>query len=87
LQTHGAAVAELEEIAECYGTAALSAAAEHTRGALELASGNADEAVAHLVSGQRLWLRVEPPGHPSSRTRTKSDCGHFIRAACLAGCR
>ena len=56
-----AAVAELEETAEAYGTAALGAAAEHARGALELASGNADEAAARLVSAQRLWLRVEAP--------------------------
>ena len=56
-----AAVAELEETAEVYGTAALGAAAEHARGALELASGNTDEAAARLASGQRLWLRVEAP--------------------------
>jgi hypothetical protein len=56
-----AAVAELEETAEAYGTAAIGAAAEHARGALELASGNSDEAAARLVSGQRLWLRVEAP--------------------------
>ena len=56
-----AAVAELEETAEAYGTAALGAAAEHARGALELASGNSDEAAARLASGQRLWLRVEAP--------------------------
>ena len=56
-----AAVAELEETGKRYGTAALRAAAEHTHGALDLASGNADEAAARLVSGQRLWLRLEAP--------------------------
>jgi tetratricopeptide (TPR) repeat protein len=55
------AVAELEEIAETFGTAALGAAAAHARGALELAAGNAEEAAANLVAGQRLWLRVEAP--------------------------
>jgi tetratricopeptide (TPR) repeat protein len=63
-----AAVAELEETAELYGTAALGAAAEHARGALELASGNADEAVARLSSGQRLWLGVEAP-YDAARAR------------------
>jgi len=56
-----AAVTELEETAQRYGTAALGAAAEHTRGALDLASGNTDEAAAHLASAQRLWLHVEAP--------------------------
>jgi ATP/maltotriose-dependent transcriptional regulator MalT len=55
------AVAELEEIAETFGTAALGAAAAHARGALELAAGNAEEAAANLIAGQRLWLRVEAP--------------------------
>jgi tetratricopeptide (TPR) repeat protein len=55
------AVEELEGTAERYGTAALSAAAEHSRGAVELASGNADEAATHLASGQRLWVRAEAP--------------------------
>jgi tetratricopeptide (TPR) repeat protein len=56
-----AAVAELEETAETYGTPALGAAAEHARGALELATGNGDEAAARLASGQRLWFRVDAP--------------------------
>ena len=56
-----AAVTELEETAHRYGTAALGAAAEHARGALELASGNVDQAAAHLASAQRQWLRVEAP--------------------------
>lgn len=55
------AVEELEGTAERYGTAALNAAAEHSRGAVELASGNAQEAATHLASCQRLWLRVEAP--------------------------
>src|SRR5262249_48535542 len=52
-----AAVVELEETAERYGTLALAAAAEHARGALELATENSDAALAHLASAQRLWLR------------------------------
>jgi tetratricopeptide (TPR) repeat protein len=68
LEAARAAVAELEETAELYGTAALGAAAEHARGALELASGNADEAVARLSSGQRLWLGVEAP-YDAARAR------------------
>ena len=55
------AVAELEETAERYGTAALGAAAEHAGGALELASGNADRALTRLASGQRLWRSVKAP--------------------------
>jgi tetratricopeptide (TPR) repeat protein len=60
------AVAELEETAERYRTAALRAAAEHARGAVELASGNEDQAATRLVSAQRLWLRVEAP-HDAAR--------------------
>jgi len=56
-----AAVAELEETAQRYGTQALAAAAEHTRGAVELANGNTEQAAARLLHGQRLWLRVEAP--------------------------
>jgi tetratricopeptide (TPR) repeat protein len=55
------AIAELEETAQRYGTAALDAAAKHNRGALELASGDVDQATARLASAQRLWLRVEAP--------------------------
>ena len=55
------AVAELEETAHRYGTPALAAAAEHTRGALELAMGNPEQAAARLLSSQRLWLSVEAP--------------------------
>jgi tetratricopeptide (TPR) repeat protein len=56
-----AAVAELEETARRYGTPALAAAAEHTRGALELATGNTEQAAARLLYAQRLWLRAEAP--------------------------
>jgi hypothetical protein len=54
-----AAVAELEDTAARCGTTALGAAAQHARGALELASGNENEAATRLVSAQRLWLHVE----------------------------
>jgi tetratricopeptide (TPR) repeat protein len=70
-------VAELEETAETYGTPALGATAERARGAYELASGNAAEAVGHLTSGQRLWLRVEAP-YDAART------GELLAEAYLA---
>src|SRR5262249_47361819 len=55
------AVAELEETAETYGITALQAAAEHARGELELATGDAAEAAHRLASAQRLWHGVEAP--------------------------
>jgi len=55
------AVAELEETAETYDIPALQAAAEHARGELELAGGNAAEAARRLASAQRLWHGVEAP--------------------------
>jgi hypothetical protein len=78
------AVAELEETAETYGSAALGAAAAHARGALELASGNASEAAARLVSGQRLWLRVEAP-YEAARAGELLAEAHLSRGDADAG--
>jgi tetratricopeptide (TPR) repeat protein len=73
-----AAVAELEETAETYGTQALGAAAEYARGALELAAGNADEAAARLASSQRLWLRVDAP-YDAARAGEQLAEAHVLR--------
>ena len=79
-----AAVAELEETAETYGTPALGAAAEHARGALELAADNADEAAARLASGQRLWLRVDAP-YDAARAGELLAEAHLHRGDAAAG--
>jgi tetratricopeptide (TPR) repeat protein len=55
------AVGELEESAEIYDTPAINAAAEHARGALELATGNPTEAASRLTSAARLWQRIDAP--------------------------
>jgi tetratricopeptide (TPR) repeat protein len=79
-----AAVAELEETAETYSTPALGAAAEHARGALELAAGNADEAVTRLTSAQRLWLRVDAP-YDAARAGELLAEAHLQRGDSAAG--
>jgi hypothetical protein len=84
VQTARAAVAELEETAETYGTHALGAAAEHARGALELAEGNAEEAAARLASGQRLWLRVDAP-YDAARAGELLAEAHVRRGDVAAG--
>jgi tetratricopeptide (TPR) repeat protein len=70
------AVAELEEIAELYGMPALGAASAHARGELELATGNADEAVARLQSAYRLWQTVDAP-YESARSRAALADAHL----------
>ncbi len=78
---HGSArsgVAELEETAETYGIAALGAAAEHARGGLELATGDAAEAASRLASALRLWRRVEAP-YEAARARELLAEAHLAR--------
>jgi hypothetical protein len=88
------AVTELEETAETYDIPALSAAAEHARGELELATGDAAEAALRLASGQRLWQQVEAP-YEAARARELLAEAHLshgdrdsgvleLRAACTA---
>ena len=60
-ETAGRAVAELEEIAAVYGTAALRAAAQYARGRLELEKGAATEAIRRLGAAQRLWREAQDP--------------------------
>jgi tetratricopeptide (TPR) repeat protein len=73
-----AAVGELEETAEIYGTAALAAAADHARGAFELAAGDAAEAASRLVSAERSWQRLEAP-YDAARTRLLLAEAHLAR--------
>ena len=73
------AVAELEETAETYGLAALGAAASHARGQLELAAGDADEAVARLQSAQRSWQQLEAP-YESARAQALLAEAHALRS-------
>jgi hypothetical protein len=60
-ETARSAVSELEAIAQTYDTPALGAAAEHSRGQLELATGDPTEAAHRLTSAQRLWRHAEAP--------------------------
>jgi tetratricopeptide (TPR) repeat protein len=55
------AVADLEQSAEIYDTPAIKAAAEHARGALELAEGNPIEAAGRLRTAAQLWQRIQAP--------------------------
>jgi len=56
-----AAVAELEQTAELYERPAITAAAEHARGTLELAQDDPAEAARRLRSALRLWQGVGAP--------------------------
>ena len=55
------AAAELEETAATYGSPTLLAAARHAIGAVALAAGEHEAAVAHLVAAQRLWQEARAP--------------------------
>ena len=55
---------------------ALGAVASHARGALELATGNADEAAARLQSAYRLWQAVEAP-YEAARSRAALADAHL----------
>jgi class 3 adenylate cyclase len=64
----GDAVAELEAIAEAYGTPALHAAALTARGSREVRSGEHDAAVSTLRHALRLWQEIDAP-YEAARTR------------------
>jgi DNA-binding NarL/FixJ family response regulator len=64
----GAAAAELAGIAGDYGTAALRAAADHARGVVLLAEGEAGAAVAVLRGAWRAWRELEVP-YEAARVR------------------
>jgi DNA-binding NarL/FixJ family response regulator len=62
------AAAELAAIAGDYGTLALRAAADHARGAVLLAGGDAAAAVAALRAAWRAWHELEVP-YEAARAR------------------
>jgi tetratricopeptide (TPR) repeat protein len=55
------AAQELETITETYGSPALVASAELARGAVELARGNAEEALRRLGRARRIWTEIDLP--------------------------
>jgi class 3 adenylate cyclase len=61
LDTAAAASAELETIAEQYGSTAIRAAAASARGAVLLAKGEIEPAIQALVQGRHLWQVVGAP--------------------------
>ena len=61
LDTAGEAAAELETITRTYTSPALVASAALARGRVELARGQAQEAVAHLRRACRVWTGIELP--------------------------
>jgi DNA-binding CsgD family transcriptional regulator len=73
----GTASRELDELAERYESAMLSAMAAHARGAVALAEGDAHVAVAELRWAQRIWLELDAP-YEVARTRA------LIANACAA---
>jgi DNA-binding NarL/FixJ family response regulator len=71
------ACCELEEIAGSFDTGMLRAMAAHARGAVELAAGDAQAAVASLRQAFDAWQRIEAP-YVAARVRL------LIGAACRA---
>jgi hypothetical protein len=63
------AAEELETITETYGSPALVASAALARGSVELARGNAEEALRHLGRARRIWIEIDLP-FELARTRT-----------------
>lgn len=59
---------ELKEIAESFGTDVPAAMAAHARGAVELAEGDAQSALASLEQAWRIWQKVDTP-YPAARAR------------------
>lgn len=78
VQSARASAVELEETAGTYGTTALCAAAECAWGAVELAEGNAVEAVSRLSSGERLWRETGAP-YEAGRARALLAEAHLAR--------
>jgi DNA-binding CsgD family transcriptional regulator len=64
----GSASAELEKIGDKCGSSMLHAFAEHARGAVELAAGNAEAALRSLRRAQRGWREIDAP-YETARTR------------------
>jgi DNA-binding CsgD family transcriptional regulator/predicted DNA-binding protein (MmcQ/YjbR family) len=64
----GDAAGELTEIAGGYGTPALRAAADHARGAVLLAEGDAQAALVALRAAWRVWRELEAP-YEAARVR------------------
>jgi tetratricopeptide (TPR) repeat protein len=69
------AAQELETITETYGSPALVASAELARGAVELARGNAEEALRRLGRARRIWTEIDLP-FELARTRTLMARAH-----------
>lgn len=63
-----AACEELERIACSLGSAVLGALAAQARGALELAAGRPEKAVAPLRRASQAWQSIQAP-HPAARAR------------------
>jgi class 3 adenylate cyclase len=61
LPTAEAAAAELEEIAEEFGTAAIRASAAYASGIVALLRGDPSEAVTRARDARRLWREIDAP--------------------------
>src|SRR6266542_2424725 len=68
VQTARVAADELADIALDYGSAALEAAGQSARGAVDLAEGNAAAALTGLREGCRLWQQIDAP-YDAARVR------------------
>jgi ATP/maltotriose-dependent transcriptional regulator MalT len=64
----GDAAGELAEIASGYGTPALRAVADHARGAVLLAEGDAQAALVALRAAWKVWRELEAP-YEAARVR------------------
>ncbi|HJU89022.1 MAG TPA: protein kinase [Gemmatimonadaceae bacterium] len=62
------AAAELESIAEGFGTSALAASAAMARGAVDLAEGRPTEGASHIRRAWRLWKELDLP-YEAARAR------------------
>jgi DNA-binding NarL/FixJ family response regulator len=71
------ACVELQELAATYESAMLGAMAAHARGAVVLADGDAQTALATLRAAQRVWFELDAP-YEVARTRA------LVSAACAA---
>ncbi len=75
LTTAQAGTEELDGIAGAFRTPALQAAAASARGALQLARGDAPDAIRNLRRATRLWQEIDAP-YEAARTRMLLAAAH-----------
>ena len=73
-----AAATELEGTAATYGSPTLLAAAKHALGAVALATGAKDQAIAHLIAARQLWQTTHAPYEQAHARALLAEAHHNV---------